>query len=361
MLLERSNPKNFWSEIIAAPDPEAVRAPRYVNWPSVCDTTRTNWLSPETERQPSSPLAETIVTNVGFHTSPPLSLSHSPPLIASPVTTSAERSTFAGYSFSHDAAPSAAPDNFYSTILCAPGASLPAASKPRANRKSDPKSPKKRGRPVIFDELKRAEFLGMVKSGCTIRYAARRVGVDPATVRHACRRDPLLADRVARAEQERDVLSVRRIQNAGEKSWRAAAWLLERAEPQEFSLRHKNRDPWTVRGQRRLKSFVTGIVHKVLIDCLETGKRQATSNRATELIDERLAEIVAEIAPHDEPDYDEREFEDAERQDDPLEDDAVDDDDEPDHDLLENDGFENEEAAVDSYRQLVRKLNRRRR
>jgi hypothetical protein len=37
MLLDRTRPQNYWSEIIAAEDAEPLRAPRYVHWSSVCD------------------------------------------------------------------------------------------------------------------------------------------------------------------------------------------------------------------------------------------------------------------------------------------------------------------------------------
>jgi hypothetical protein len=89
----------------------------------------------------------------------------------------------------------------------------------------------------------RAKFCAMVQSGCTRRYAAKRLGFSRGTVAYACRTDPQFADQLRQSEQERDLTAVGRIQNAGEKSWRAAAWLLERNAPEEFSLRHPSRDP----------------------------------------------------------------------------------------------------------------------
>jgi hypothetical protein len=35
------------SQLIAAADPAPFNKPRFISWPSVCDTTRTNWLAPE--------------------------------------------------------------------------------------------------------------------------------------------------------------------------------------------------------------------------------------------------------------------------------------------------------------------------
>jgi hypothetical protein len=193
---------------------------------------------------------------------------------------------------------------------------------------------------------------------------------DP-TVRNACRQDPLFADRLARAQQERDLYFVRRIQNAGEKSWRAAAWLLERVEPQEFSLQHKSRDPWTVRGQRRLKKLVTDIVKNAIADSQQSSNRNPSVNPALRMIEDRLAEIESQSIPYDDSDDEEPELEDTELQNDqpgerdgvshPMTGDDLDGDDfdekEPDEDFVENDGFQSEDAAVQFYRQALRKLN----
>jgi hypothetical protein len=135
----------------------------------------------------------------------------------------------------------------------------------------------------------------MIQSGCTHRHAAKSIGLDPATIRYACRNDPAFADRVQRAQQQRDMLAVRRIHNAGEKSWRAAAWLLERAVPDEFSFRSKKGDLSTYRGKRQMKDFVTNIVNKVLLDCVESRKRSGLVRQASQAVDERLAEIEAQL------------------------------------------------------------------
>jgi hypothetical protein len=132
---------------------------------------------------------------------------------------------------------------------------------------------KKRGRPPLFDELKRTELCAMVRSGCSIRYAAHRLGVNRSTIRYACRTDPAFADRLRDAEHERSQSAIGRVFNAGEHSWRAAAWLLERNDPVEFSLRRRNRDPWKYLGKRRLKQLITDVVQEVVIDCLKSAGR----------------------------------------------------------------------------------------
>ena len=354
----------FYSQIIAAPDPTPFRKPRFISWPSVCDTTRTNWLAPE-ESAPAAP-SPALQNHVEYaclfdpRSDQPidprvLDACSSIDCFAPPADVS--------LTFSAIAAPPPVSPDLYTTTICAPGVPLPAPPRPQPEpNKPRARTPKRRGRPVVFDEVKRAEFVGMLKTGCTIRYAARRVGVDPATVRNACQKDPLFAEHVDRAQQERDILSVRRIQNAGEKSWRAAAWLLERNEPKEFSLQHKKRDPFTVRRQRRLKKIITEVVDNCLADRQVTNKRGTIANAAVQLVDDRLAEIESQSRPYrdaeprpydlhssdgrnddsDEDEFDEHEF----------------DEDNPGEDFEENDGYASEEAAVEAYRRMLRKMNR---
>jgi hypothetical protein len=295
MLLERSNPTSYWSEIVAAADPEPLRAPRCLAWPSVCDTTRTNWLNPSAESGPSEALpgAESFSIYVGGQLDAERNAIQSPPLLVC-----------AHFSADHCYSRVAAPpplspdlrDGLYTTVLCGPGLPPPPASKRRTP--PHPQKPsKKRGRPRIFDEIKRAEFLAMVKSGSTIRHAARRVGIDPGSVRNACQSDPLFADRVARAEQERDTFFIRRIQNAGEKSWRAAAWILERAEPNDFSLRQKGTALTSVRGQRRLQAVITATLQKLLPRA--AADKPSTPDPQQKSIQDRLAAVESKLREYD--------------------------------------------------------------
>jgi hypothetical protein len=47
------------------------------------------------------------------------------------------------------------------------------------------------------------------------------------------------AKRLKRARQEGIVARVALVQKAAQSDWRAAAWLLERDQPQEYSLKHR--------------------------------------------------------------------------------------------------------------------------
>jgi hypothetical protein len=316
MLLETSRPQHFFYEIIATPDPEPVRAPRFIRWPSVCDTTRTNWVNPSAEPQPPAPdpRAETFSIDVGCHMHMP-QLAPAEPLpeylqtietVCTPVASARQQAAYAAHTYSHDAVlPPLAPelrDQLYSTIDCGPGIPLPERPKP-------PRKPKRRkkkiGRPTAFDEAARARFCGMIETGCTIRYAAKRIGINRRTVRYACRTDPAFAERLRRAEQDRDLAAVGRIQNAGEKSWRAAAWLLERNVPEEYCLRRgkPNRSSPKTLGKRQFKQLVAEVARE-----LPQGQ-QAPAKTGTELpqpkprrptadvIEAKIVELLGTLPP----------------------------------------------------------------
>jgi hypothetical protein len=165
------------------------------------------------------------------------------------------------------------------------------------------KPPRKRGRPPTFDDIKRAQLCAMIESGCSIRYAAARLGINRSTVGYACRKDPAFAERLKHAENERDLLAVRRIHNAGEKSWRAAAWLLERNAPEHFSFRNQNHDPWKHLGKRRLKQLVADILFEYLSDAQKAAPNP-TAELGNRLIKQRLDELNGDIADDDDDDHD---------------------------------------------------------
>jgi len=100
-------------------------------------------------------------------------------------------------------------------------------------------TPRKLGRPDVLDERRRANVLYFIGLGLSRRMAARQVRCAHTTIARTAARDPLFALDLANAENEVDVESMRRIREAAkeQKNWRAAAWLLERRNPDEFGRR----------------------------------------------------------------------------------------------------------------------------
>jgi hypothetical protein len=157
------------------------------------------------------------------------------------------------------------------------------------------KTKRKTGRPPLFEQAKRTEFCATVRAGCSLRYAARLAGVKLPSVYYAARTDPEFAELLSAAKRDRDMRSVNRIISASEKSWRAAAWLLERAEPEHFALAARRKtDPLKDLGRRRFKQLVAEIVQEVLPKCLQEQPPPPTNGLPGRLLAERLAEIKAQ-------------------------------------------------------------------
>lgn len=97
----------------------------------------------------------------------------------------------------------------------------------------------KGGRPPVLDAMKRAEILTIISVGCSRRAAARYVGCAPSTIGATAQRDPEFARQLTRAEQRSQIGLIKSIREAGKmaQSWRAAAWALERMNPEDFAPR----------------------------------------------------------------------------------------------------------------------------
>lgn len=89
---------------------------------------------------------------------------------------------------------------------------------------------------AVTPELQ-AQFCALVSLGCSIRRAATLIGVPESTVRSTIDRDAYFAERVRNAGIQREVVPLKHIRNAQEKSWRAAAYMLERTNPHDYSRR----------------------------------------------------------------------------------------------------------------------------
>jgi len=293
----------MYSQLIAAADLTPFNKPRFIRWPSVCDTTRTNWLGPEEpDPTPPSPALQNHVQYACMF-DPRAGQPIDPRVLAACssidcIAPSADPSlTFTAVA----AAPPVSPV-LYTTVTCAPGLPLPlekTAADKRAGanspQKTDKNPVKKTGRPPNFDSAKRGQFCAMVRTGCSLRNAAKHAGVKIASVYYACRTDPAFAAQLRAAEQERDLSGVRRINSAGEKSWRAAAWVLERADPQSFSLRRQQKsDPSKSLGKRRFKQLIAEALEDILPKTLKAHDRRPMINEACGRIDERLAEMESQ-------------------------------------------------------------------
>ena len=102
-------------------------------------------------------------------------------------------------------------------------------------------------RPPKLDDVKRAEICALLAAGCSQQVAARYVGVTPAAIRNAAHRNRAFHQQMLKAMQTSELDALQSIRAAAPKSWRAAAWLLERTRPQQYGYRNPKlltQDQW---------------------------------------------------------------------------------------------------------------------
>jgi len=95
------------------------------------------------------------------------------------------------------------------------------------------------GRRPVLDEIKRREILAILTVGCSRRTAANYVGCAVSTIQNTADRDPKFAEALRHAEHQSEIAYLKNIQKAARKEqyWRAAAWALERRNPEEYARR----------------------------------------------------------------------------------------------------------------------------
>jgi len=85
----------------------------------------------------------------------------------------------------------------------------------------------KNGREIFTDKIAE-EIICACGSGFTIEKAGALVGVNASTIRTWAQRKPDFARKVETARKKHELSLLNDIQIAGEKSWQAKAWILER-------------------------------------------------------------------------------------------------------------------------------------
>lgn len=116
------------------------------------------------------------------------------------------------------------------------------------------------GRRPVLDEFKKREILAILAVGCSRRVAAAYVGCSPSTIANTAGRDPQFAEALRHADHQTEIGYLQAIQKAAKKEqyWRAAAWALERKNPQDFAARPA--DALTSEQVKRLTDECTQII-----------------------------------------------------------------------------------------------------
>jgi hypothetical protein len=95
-------------------------------------------------------------------------------------------------------------------------------------------------RPRILDEQKKQQLVSLLMNGLTLAAAAQVVGCSTLTIWREARRNPQFEETLRQAQFARDLNPVRTLRDAAANDWRAAAWLLERTQPEHYARRAAN-------------------------------------------------------------------------------------------------------------------------
>ena len=91
------------------------------------------------------------------------------------------------------------------------------------------------GRRRSLDDAKQREICALVSAGCGIEQAARYIGCAPNTIRREALRNAGFSKNMRQARLSAQLQPLQAMQQAAATHWRAAAWMLERTDPEHFA------------------------------------------------------------------------------------------------------------------------------
>ena len=150
-------------------------------------------------------------------------------------------------------------------------------------------------RSVKLDELKRNTVLTLVSVGISQRQAALQVGCDPSTVTKLAARDEAFAEQLLASQRSSVQSRLEQVQRHGEKSWRAAAWLLEKCHPHLYGKNAGNVDQRALEEQRQQMIMILGqeIGDAELLDRIIDRLHELDEPHETKVADAAPAKVTA--------------------------------------------------------------------
>jgi hypothetical protein len=90
------------------------------------------------------------------------------------------------------------------------------------------------GRPRALDDTKRREICALISAGSGVERAASYVGCSTSTIHREAARNAGFDEQLRRAELAAELEPLQLLRKKANTHWRAAAWLLERFNPERF-------------------------------------------------------------------------------------------------------------------------------
>jgi len=154
----------------------------------------------------------------------------------------------------------------------------------------------KNGRPTQYDEQLAEKILAAIRAGLTLERAAEYVGMNPGTIQGWTTKRQEFGRLVKKARREHEMALLQSVEVAGEKSWQARAWILERAHGYaQPSARLQVTQDHTHGISSNLASLLAGIAVKKKS---QSEKIAQTANDALDIESKQLTNITPNHMSH---------------------------------------------------------------
>jgi hypothetical protein len=94
------------------------------------------------------------------------------------------------------------------------------------------------GRPRVLDDVKRREICALITAGYDLAGVAQYVGCSRRTIQREILRNEEFSERIRRASLACELEPLNSIRQMARTNWRAAAWYLERTNPNRYGKRN---------------------------------------------------------------------------------------------------------------------------
>ena len=139
----------------------------------------------------------------------------------------------------------------------------------------------------ILDWKKQKIIIAILSIGCSRRTAARYVGCTPASIQATAKVDEKFREQLCQAEKNAEIEFTKCVHNAAlqERYWKAATWMLERLNPEDFGKKQVDTLP---------PAEIAKIITRLAEIIVEEVKNPAVRKKILARVEEMMRNYTAE-------------------------------------------------------------------